>query len=104
MNRVTAIVCLLTLLPLSGVRAQDPAPNGPKAPKVILIIGDGMDQHQITIARDYLAGYRGRLTLDTLPVRSNVQIQTVADVLGDRLVLEAGDEFRDAAGVGIISG
>ena len=79
MNRVTAIVCLLTLLPLSGVRAQDPAPNGPKAPKVILIIGDGMDQHQITIARNYLAGYRGRLTLDTLPVRSNVQIQTVAE-------------------------
>ena len=46
-------------------------------PKVILIIGDGMDQHQITIARNYLVGYEGRLTLDTLPVRSSVQTQTV---------------------------
>jgi alkaline phosphatase len=80
MNKLMAIVCLLTFLPLSGgARAQEAARGGPKAPKVILIIGDGMDQHQITIARDYLAGYRGRLTLDTLPVRSNVQIQTVAE-------------------------
>ena len=80
MNKLIAIVCLLTFLPLNGgARAQEAARSGPKAPKVILIIGDGMDQHQITIARDYLAGYRGRLTLDTLPVRSNVQIQTVAE-------------------------
>ena len=80
MNKLMAIVCLLTFLPLSGgARAQEAARSGPKAPKVILIIGDGMDQHQITIARDYLAGYRGRLTLDNLPVRSNVQIQTVAE-------------------------
>ena len=79
MNKLTAIVCLLTVLPLNGARAQDAPRNGPMAPKVILIIGDGMDQHQITIARDYLAGYQGRLTLDTLPVRSNVQIQTVAE-------------------------
>lgn len=49
------------------------------APKVILLIGDGMDQHQITIARNYLAGYDGRLTLDGMPARSSVQIQTLAE-------------------------
>ena len=48
-------------------------------PKVILIIGDGMDDHQITIARNYLVGYNGRLTLDDMPWRSSVQVQTVAE-------------------------
>jgi alkaline phosphatase len=38
-----------------------------------------MDQHQITIARNYLVGYEGRLTLDTLPERSSVQTQTLAE-------------------------
>ena len=47
------------------------------APNVILIIGDGMDDQQITIARNYLKGPRGRLLLDTLPVRSSVQVLTV---------------------------
>ena len=46
---------------------------------MVLIIGDGMDQHQITIARNYLVGYEGRLTLDTLPERSSVQTQTLAE-------------------------
>ena len=31
------------------------------AGSVILIIGDGMDDHQITIARNYLVGSRGKL-------------------------------------------
>ena len=35
---------------------------------VILIIGDGMDEHQVTIARNYLVGARGRLLMDTLPI------------------------------------
>ena len=34
---------------------------------VILIIGDGMDDQQITLARNYLAGARGKLLLDQLP-------------------------------------
>ena len=39
----------------------------PSSPRnVILIIGDGMDDHQITIARNYLVGAQGRLTLDLL--------------------------------------
>lgn len=46
---------------------------------IILIIGDGMDEQQITIARNYLKGARGQLTLDQMPVRASVQVLTVAD-------------------------
>ena len=44
---------------------------------VVLIIGDGMDDQQITIARNYLKGVTGRLVLDDMPVRSSVQVLTV---------------------------
>lgn len=44
---------------------------------VVLIIGDGMDDHQITIARNYLKGVKGRLNLDEMPVRASVQVLTV---------------------------
>ena len=65
--------------------AQPPHPNQPKA-NVILIIGDGMDDVQISIARNYLKGARGRLTLDALPVRSTVQVLTVDEAGYKRLV------------------
>lgn len=54
-------------------------PGGSAPPKVVLIIGDGMDDQQITIARNYLVGYDGRLTLDTLPYRGAIQVQTVSE-------------------------
>ena len=79
MHRFVCVVFLLAVVSNGPARAQEAAGGGRAAPKVILIIGDGMDQHQITIARDYLVGYDGRLTLDTLPVRSSVQIQTLAE-------------------------
>ncbi len=47
--------------------------------QVILIIGDGMDEQQITIARNYLQGAAGQLLLDRMPLRSSVQIQTTED-------------------------
>jgi alkaline phosphatase len=78
MNKAVVVVCLLAVVSIGRANAQD-STGAAAAPKVVLIIGDGMDQQQITIARDYLAGYDGRLTLDTLPVRSSVQIQTVAE-------------------------
>ncbi|HIA74247.1 MAG TPA: alkaline phosphatase [Gemmatimonadetes bacterium] len=49
------------------------------APKVILIIGDGMDDQQITIARNYLLGSRGRLVLDDLPFRTAARVETIAE-------------------------
>ena len=47
------------------------------AQNVILVIGDGMDDHQITMARNYLRGAQGQLVLDSLPVRGAVQVVTV---------------------------
>ena len=73
--RALTLACLLALLgPVQGSMAEtqaDPPPN------VILIIGDGMDDQQITIARNYLVGSNGKLTLDALPVRSTAQVLTV---------------------------
>ena len=65
-------LCLLT--PGLTAFASEPAPE---PPNVILIIGDGMDDVQVTIARNYLVGASGRLTLDSLPVRSTAQVLTV---------------------------
>lgn len=50
-----------------------------EARNVILIIGDGMDEQQITIARNYLQGAAGKLTLDKLPLRSTAQVLTIED-------------------------
>lgn len=47
------------------------------ARNVILFIGDGMDDQQITIARNYLVGAKGRLLMDQMPLRSAVQVLTV---------------------------
>lgn len=47
--------------------------------QVILIIGDGMDDQQITIARNYLKGAEGALVMDQLPLRAAVQVLTVTD-------------------------
>lgn len=48
------------------------------APKsVILIIGDGFDDHHVTMGRNYLSGQSGTLILDTLPFRGAVQVETV---------------------------
>ena len=55
------------------------AGEGATPRNLILIIGDGMDDHQITIARNYLVGAEGRLSLDRLPVRGVAQVLTVAE-------------------------
>ena len=47
--------------------------------QVILIIGDGMDEQQITIARNYLKGAAGQLLLDRMPLRATSQILTTQD-------------------------
>lgn len=41
---------------------------GGQARNVILLIGDGMGDSEITIARNYAVGAAGRLSLDTLPL------------------------------------
>ena len=49
------------------------------SPKVILIIGDGMDDQQITMARNYLVGSHGKLTLDLMPFRGAALVQGVSE-------------------------
>ncbi|TYB47899.1 alkaline phosphatase [Actinomadura chibensis] len=53
-----------------GDRTQDVRREvrGGKARNVILLIGDGMGDSEITIARNYTKGAAGRLALDTLPM------------------------------------
>lgn len=46
---------------------------------VILFIGDGMDEHQITMARNYLYGPTGSFTMEKMPVRSSVKVQTLRE-------------------------
>ncbi|ADI03251.1 putative streptomycin-6-phosphate phosphatase [Streptomyces bingchenggensis BCW-1] len=42
--------------------------KGGKAKNVILLIGDGMGDSEITLARDYTAGANGRLNMDKFPL------------------------------------
>ncbi len=55
-------------------------------PKVILIIGDGMGDQQITIARTYLRGSKGLLTLDTMPYRGAVRVLAISNDNPDMFV------------------
>jgi alkaline phosphatase len=80
MIRSAVVVSIVVFVCLGCASERSSSATGSTAPpKVILLIGDGMDDHQITIARHYLAGEAGRLTLDGMPVRSQVRIQTVAE-------------------------
>ena len=46
---------------------------------VILFIGDGMDEHQITMARNYLYGADGTFSMEQMPVRSSVRVHTLRE-------------------------
>lgn len=48
-----------------------------------------MDDHQITMARNYFAGARGRVVLDYMPVRSAVQVLSVSERQPDKTIYVA---------------
>ena len=78
------------LLAATTVLAQETATSPAAEPRqVILIIGDGMDEQQITIARNYLKGARGRLAMDEMPLRSASQILTIEDKVDGKPVYVA---------------
>ncbi|MCB1700158.1 MAG: alkaline phosphatase [Halioglobus sp.] len=82
------LVLLLTISAAWGEDTNmDTTGYTPRA--VILIIGDGMDDQQISIARNYLKGAAGKLLLDTLPVRSAVGVLTVEDTVDGRPIYVA---------------
>ena len=74
------LLAAVALAVIAGCAAQ-PAGNERPLPnaKVILIIGDGMDDQQIAIARNYLVGMNGRLVLDGMPERVSAQVLTVRE-------------------------
>jgi len=62
-----AVAALAAAVCAVGVQGQT-APAAPaRARNVILFIGDGMGDSEITIARNYEKGANGRLAMDTLP-------------------------------------
>ena len=48
-----------------------------KAKNVILLIGDGMGDSEITIARNYTVGAAGRLAMDELPLTGQMTTYSV---------------------------
>lgn len=91
-NQATGTLACCALLAAAtpfNTQAQDSTAT-PELPRhVILIIGDGMDDQQITIARNYLVGASGRLLLDKLPLRSTSQILTKEDKVDGKPVYVA---------------
>src|SRR5262245_11842575 len=51
--------------------------DGGKAKNVILLIGDGMGDSEITIARNYTVGAAGRLAMDELPLTGQMTTYSV---------------------------
>jgi alkaline phosphatase len=68
---VSQVQAQRTLKEIANVDRTDAiksAIKGGQAKQVILFIGDGMGDSEITIARNYQIGANGRLALDTLPL------------------------------------
>lgn len=87
---ILSLACFATLATPVALAQESDAASAVKQPRhVILIIGDGMDDHQITIARNYLKGATGRLLLDEMPLRATSQVLTIEDKLGGKPVYVA---------------
>ena len=82
---------ILATLLISGLLATGAVFGDTVKPaNVILFIGDGMDEHQITMARNYLLGpEEGLLAMEQLPVRSSVRVQTLLENRPDRFTFIA---------------
>ena len=59
------------------------------ARNVILFIGDGMDAHQLSIARAYLYGLSGSFSFEEFPHRADLRVQTVSEEDGKSPVFVA---------------
>ncbi|PLW70144.1 alkaline phosphatase [Pseudohalioglobus lutimaris] len=79
MKYLHSIVCALAVAAAPAAVSQTGQEDTTHSRQVILIIGDGMGEQQITIARNYLEGATGRLLMDNMPVRAAVQVLTIED-------------------------
>ena len=57
---------LQSILGSTLATANKPAGSG-TAKNIIMLLGDGMGDSEITLARNYHVGANGRLAMDTLP-------------------------------------
>jgi alkaline phosphatase len=79
-RRVSPARWLARLLPAATLLAASAAAQPDTSPiDVVLFIGDGMDDHQLTIARDYLAGVAGSFSFDGFPHRAQARVRTVLE-------------------------
>ncbi|MDX2463189.1 MAG: alkaline phosphatase [Porticoccus sp.] len=75
---LSTLVLLISPLP-SQARPGPPLTDRQSIANVILFIGDGMDEHQITMARNYLYGPTESFAMEKMPVLSSVRIQTLRE-------------------------
>ncbi|MEU1181245.1 alkaline phosphatase [Streptomyces sp. NPDC005820] len=79
--------------------------QGGKAKNVILLIGDGMGDSEITLARDYAVGANGRLNMDKLPLTGAYTTYAVhADGTPDYVTDSAASATGWATGVKTVNG
>jgi alkaline phosphatase len=62
-----ALLAVMVALPAMGSPTHPHEQRHPRVRNVILLIGDGMGDSEITIARNYAVGAAGRLLMDVLP-------------------------------------
>ncbi len=75
---VAAGVTTLALGLGAGVPAAVGQPT-PRARSVVLFVGDGLDDHQLTIARNYLFGADGHFVFDMFEHRAAAKVETVLE-------------------------
>ncbi|MFK0106322.1 alkaline phosphatase [Streptomyces sp. NPDC091217] len=81
------------------------AVQGGKAKNVILLIGDGMGDSEITLARDYTVGADGRLNMDKFPLTGAYTTYAVhADGTPDYVTDSAASGTGWATGVKTVNG
>ena len=70
------LLCLIMALTSALSVCAETAAN---SRNLILIIGDGLDDQHVTMGRNYLVGMSGKLTLDAMPYRASVQVETISE-------------------------
>ncbi|MFI9627005.1 alkaline phosphatase [Streptomyces sp. NPDC052042] len=101
-----AVVAVTTTAGAFGPNEQaQRAIKGGKAKNVILLIGDGMGDSEITLARDYTVGAAGRLNMDEFPLTGAYTTYAVhADGTPDYVTDSAASGTGWATGVKTVNG
>jgi len=101
-----AVVAVTSTAGASGSKEQaQQAVKGGLAKNVILLIGDGMGDSEITLARDYTVGAAGRLNMDKFPMTGAYTTYAVhADGTPDYVTDSAASGTGWATGVKTVNG